>query len=182
MGTSVTLAHLRAAIFAVAALTLLPFAPARAGDARTDDPAFLTLQAGWFDLFQQRDQAGAFAMEYRDDHKLWIFKPFLGGMVTTDSAAHAYAGILLDIYLWRRIVFTLSFAPGLYHNGNGVDLGHAIEFRSAGELAYRFDDRSRLGLMVNHLSNAGIGHRNPGTEVLMLSYSAPINSIFGKRK
>lgn len=167
--------------FAAACAVLLAIAafaptPVRAAE---DDPSFVTFQAGAYDLLQNHKKAGAFALEYRDNSRFWIFKPFGGAMITTDSALHGYAGVLVDMYFGRRVVFTLSFAPGLYHNGDGVNLGHTIEFRSAGELAYRFDDRSRLGFMINHISNASLGKRNPGTEVMMLSYSLPVSAIFG---
>jgi lipid A 3-O-deacylase len=53
-----------------------------------------------------------------------------------------------------------------------------IEFRSGFELAYRFDDHSRLGVAVHHLSNASIGADNPGTETALIYYSIPLNSLF----
>ena len=53
-----------------------------------------------------------------------------------------------------------------------------MEFRSTIELGYRFDDRSRLSLAFGHLSNAGIGDSNPGTEVLTLYYHLPIDRLF----
>ena len=52
----------------------------------------------------------------------------------------------------------------IYGEGDGKDLGHAIEFRSGIEVAYRFDDYSRLGLSFTHISNAGLDERNPGVE------------------
>ena len=62
-----------------------------------------------------------------------------------------------------------------YFEGNGKDLGHVFEIRSALEVAYRFDDRSRLGVMFYHISNAGLGDdKNPGAEALTLSYSFPL--------
>ncbi|MFN0044772.1 MAG: acyloxyacyl hydrolase [Alphaproteobacteria bacterium] len=168
-------ARFAAACAALCLVAVFGPVPARADD----DPSFVTFQAGALDLLQNHNKAGAFAMEYRDNSTFWIFKPFFGAMGTTDGAAHGYGGVLVDIYLWRRIVFTLSFAPGLYHDGKGVQLGFPLEFRSAGELAYRFDDRSRLGFMINHISNASLGKRNPGTEVMMLSYSVPFTSMLG---
>ncbi len=68
-----------------------------------------------------------------------------------------------------------SFAVGGSHEGDGKELGGTLEFRSAIELAYRFDDRSRLGIQVGHLSNAGIYAENPGTEFAILNYSIPTN-------
>ena len=38
--------------------------------------------------------------------------------------------------------------------GDGLDLGYGLEFRSQLEIAYRFDNRSRLGVAVSHMSNA----------------------------
>lgn len=149
--------------------------------ARADDPAFLTFQAGGWDVIQQHKVAGAWALEYRDDTKLWIFKPFGGMMFNSNAGIDAYAGILLDVYLGRRIVAQLGFAPSIYYRGTGIDLGYPLEFRSSAELAYRFDDRSRLGAQIYHLSNAGLGWKNPGTEVIMLSYSVPITRFTGKK-
>ena len=40
------------------------------------------------------------------------------------------------------------------------------------ELAYRLPGEARLGLCVYHLSNGGIYHLNPGSESLVLTYSA----------
>ena len=56
---------------------------------------------------------------------------------------------------------------------------HPLEFRSQIEFAYRFDDRSRLGLAVSHMSNASIANENPGTESAILYYSVPLSRIFG---
>lgn len=150
--------------------------------ARADDPAFLTFQGGGWDVIQQHKVAAAWALEYRDDTKLWIFKPFGGMMFNSNAGIDAYAGILLDVYLGRRIVAQLGFAPSIYYRGTGVDLGYPLEFRSSGEIAYRFDDRSRLGAQIYHLSNAGLGWTNPGTEVVMLSYSVPVTRFLGGSK
>jgi hypothetical protein len=46
--------------------------------------------------------------------------------------------------------------------------------RSGIEVAYRFYERSRVGLALFHLSNGGLADKNPGTEVLALSLSVPL--------
>lgn len=46
-------------------------------------------------------------------------------------------------------------------------------------MAYRFDDRSRLGLEFYHLSNAGLDKHNPGTEILLAKYSVPFGKLTG---
>ncbi|MEQ9490356.1 MAG: acyloxyacyl hydrolase [Alphaproteobacteria bacterium] len=143
-----------------------------------DEPAFIRFGAGYYDINDNED-AGEFHFEYISDSKWWVFTPMVGVMATTDSAAYAYAGIRLDLFLGRRWVLTPQFAPGLYEDGDGKDLGHVVEFRSALELAYRFDDRSRLGVSIYHLSNASLDDNNPGTEVLTLHYSLPVQRLFG---
>jgi hypothetical protein len=156
------------AVAAVAAGLAMAPSPARA-----EDPDFLVGSVGWYDMNRRTNQAAAFNMEYRSDYKLWIFKPFGGFMATTDGAAYGYAGLGVDVFLGRRLVLTGNTAFGAYENGDGKDLGHWIEFRSGLELAYRFDDRSRLGVGFHHISNAGIGDINPGTEILSLFYALP---------
>lgn len=141
-----------------------------------DDPDFLSVAVGAFDLVQDHNQAAEFRAEYRSDKKIWIFKPFVGAMGTTDSAFYGYAGVLVDIYFGRRWVLTPNFAAGYYDKGNGLDLGHELEFRSSIELSYRFDNRTRLGVSFYHMSNASIGSDNPGTEVLSIVYSIPLGS------
>jgi hypothetical protein len=156
-----------AAIFA-AALVAQP-APARA-----DDPDFFTAGVGWFDMNRKKNTATSVNFEYRSDKKLWIFKPMVGFMATDDGAAYGYFGPAVDIYFGRRIVLTGMTAVGAYHDGKGLDLGHWIEFRSGLELAFRFDDRSRFGVGFHHISNANIGEKNPGTEILGIFYAIPL--------
>ena len=86
-------------------------------------------------------------------------------------------GVLIDVYFGNRFVVTPSFAPTWWRGKTDeLDLGHGLEFRSQIEFAYRFDDRSRLGLAVSHSSNASLGDTNPGTETLMLNYSFPLGA------
>lgn len=142
--------------------------------ALANDPDFLSVAIGAFDLVQDNDKATEFRAEYRSDKKIWIFKPFIGAMGTTDSAFYGYGGLLVDVYFGRRWVLTPNFAAGYYSKGDGLDLGHELEFRSSIELSYRFDNRTRLGVSFYHMSNASIGSDNPGTEVLSIVYSIPL--------
>jgi hypothetical protein len=144
------------------------------------DPAFLALTASWFDFNLKDNQAFEGRAEWRGSEadRFWIFKPLFGAMATSDGAVYGFAGVLVDLYFGNRIVVTPSFAPGLYSHGGGKDLGHVIEFRSGIELAYRFDDRSRIGIGISHMSNAGIGDQNRGEESAYVTYSIPIGDIF----
>lgn len=164
----------------ILALCLQPPGPgASAQDgARSDDPSFITLGAGYYDFNARDDAAADFRLEYRHGRKLWIFKPWAGFEFTSDGAAYGLAGVLVDVYFGRRLVVTPSFGAGLYHDGDGKDLGSLIEFRSQVEMSYRFNDRSRIGIALSHISNAGITQRNPGTEILNVYYSIPFEKIF----
>lgn len=143
-----------------------------------DEPAFIALGAGATGVIADRAQGASFNIEYRSDIDLWKLRPFVGAFATSDASLYGYFGFLMNIYFGRRWVLIPNTAIGAYAEGDGEDLGHVIEFRSGFELAYRFDDRSRLGIAVHHLSNASIGDENPGTETALLYYSVPLNSLF----
>ena len=157
------------ACVALAALLMLAGIDARAGD----DPSFIAFHVGGYDV-NDDETAGQLNIEYRSDWDDWYVKPFGGVMATTDAAIYGYAGLMLDVYFGRRIVFTPNVAVGLYSDGDGKDLGSIIEFRSGVELAYRFDNRARLGVAFHHISNAGIYDENPGTEIAVVTFSIPI--------
>src|SRR3546814_20382028 len=78
-------------------------------------------------------------------------------------------------------LLTGSFAPGLYEDGNGKNLGHTVEFRSQVELGYQFENRSRLSLGFSHTSNGSLSSDNPGVEVLSLYYHLPFAWLFCNR-
>jgi lipid A 3-O-deacylase len=142
----------------------------------TDDPAFLDLQVGVRDI--RNYKVPAVDLEYRSDYQFFFIKPIVGILVSTRDAVYGYGGLAMDIFFGSRFVMTPSLAVGAYYKGHDVNLGTWLpEFRSAVELAYRFDDRSRLGIMFNHISNAGIGKSNSGTETAMLTYSYPITKL-----
>ena len=166
-------------VFSIATLTLIFSAVVNAGDVEIDDPALLSLAAGSYDFNRQREEGTEFRAEYRSDRKFKSFglnfKPFAALGYTSTSQGFAGAGMLVDFYLDEHYVLTTSLAPHYYWGGNSdLDLGHDIEFRSQLELAYRFDNRSRLGLAISHYSNAGLGDRNPGTETASVYYSFPL--------
>ena len=145
--------------------------------ATADDPDFLVIGGGWYDWNDDKDAVDV-RVEYRSDYKLLGFlKPWVGFEATSEQALYAGGGILVDLYFGRRWVFTPSFGAGAYADGDGKDLGHTIEFRSQLEFGYRFDDRSRMSLAVSHLSNAGLGDSNPGTEVATVYYHIPFSNI-----
>lgn len=144
----------------------------RTADARDSD--LLSFGAGGFDILRS-GASGEFRLEYRSGYELvWIVKPLVGVMGTTDEAFYGYGGILMDIEL-GRFVITPSLTVGYYEDGDGPDLGHEVEFRTGVEVSYRFENDMRLGIAFYHMSNASIGDENPGAEILEAVFSIPLN-------
>jgi lipid A 3-O-deacylase len=121
-----------------------------------------------------RDSATLFAIEYNYVPIYMGLRPIAGFSIDTDSAMYGYAGFNWDFYLTDSILFTPTASVGAYTQGDGFDLGHALEFRTGFEFAYEMEDKSRIGLQLTHLSNASIGDKNPGTEILQLNYAYPL--------
>ncbi len=143
------------------------------------DPAYLTLSGGYFDINRQKDEGGEFSLEYRSDAELWIFKPFAHVAYVTNGMSFVGAGVLIDVQVGDNWIIQPSFAPTWWRGKtDDLDLGYALEFRSRLEVAYRFPDKSRLGLSFSHSSNASLGDTNPGTESLMVNVSIP-TTFFG---
>ena len=61
--------------------------------------------------------------------------------------------------------------PGLYHEGDGKDLGHMIEFKSEVQLSLNLSQNSELGFSYNHISNASLGDKNPGANSYMFNFT-----------
>ena len=103
------------------------------------------------------------------------FQSIWGLSATTDGEfwigiGHAYT---MNVFNERGFLQFHSMA-GLYENGSGVDLGGPIEFRSGIELGYQAKNGVRVGLSIDHRSNAGLYSRNPGLETVQLRVSIPI--------
>ncbi len=159
----------------LAILLAFPTAGALPAPVFADDPSFLTFGVGAFDFNRQKDQGVEFRLDYRSDYKIGPFKPFVTAAGVSNGMSFLGAGVLIDVYFGRRFVVTPSFAPTWWRGkSDDLDLGHGLEFRSQIDFAYRFDDRSRLGLAISHSSNASLGDTNPGTETLLVNYSYPL--------
>ena len=95
--------------------------------------------------------------------------PITGGFITENSAAYIYTGIEWNVEM-GKLTFTPSFAPGLYHEGDGKDLGHVLEFKSEVQLSYAASDKTSFGVSYNHVSNASLGDKNPGANSYMFNF------------
>jgi len=95
--------------------------------------------------------------------------PITGAMFTADNATYVYTGIQAQ-YSVGSLNIIPSFTPGLYNQGDGKDLGHAIEFKSEVQLSLDLPKDSQLGFSYNHLSNASLGDKNPGANSYMFNF------------
>ena len=100
---------------------------------------------------------------------LGTISPITGGFITENSAAYIYTGIEWNVDM-GGLMFTPSFAPGLYHEGNGKDLGHVLEFKSEVQLSYNSSENTSFGVSYNHVSNASLGDKNPGANSYIFNF------------
>ncbi len=106
---------------------------------------------------------------YRDTF-LGNVSPITGGFITENSAAYVYTGIEWNVEMGQKILFTPSFTPGLYHEGDGKDLGHIVEFKSEVQFSYEISNYTSFGVSYNHVSNASLGDKNPGANSYMFNF------------
>ena len=110
----------------------------------------------------------------------FYLKPFAGIELTSDSAFYLISGIYLEDNIGELVIgkennwnFTPSFGVGYYDDGNGKKLGNKVEFRTTLEFSYQLVNKDRIGISFGHISNANIGNKNPGVEILSISYQKP---------
>jgi hypothetical protein len=155
---------------AVLAATLFaaPAAMAEGGDR-------LLLGVGYYDINDNEDALDVRAEWRSGNDFFWGIAPFVGAEATSDGAVYGLAGIYRDFAVAPQWYVTPSFGAGLYHDGGGKYLGHTVEFRSQVEVGYEFESMHRVSIGAGHISNAGIGDSNPGTEIVNLYYHMPWN-------
>jgi lipid A 3-O-deacylase len=144
------------------------------------DPARIAIGGGAFDVVpntsSKKPGAGPTGLalgEFRFGDVLWIVAPFVGAFGTGKGAFYGYGGLGFDINFFERYVLTPTAAVGYFTHGTGINLGAHTEFRTGAELAYRFENLTRLGVGFYHMSNAGIGEHNPGAELATIVLTMP---------
>jgi lipid A 3-O-deacylase len=145
-----------------------------ASTARADDPDLLSVAGGIYNVLREDKEAQARA-EYRFSYRfLYVIRPIVGVLATNDRTFYGYGGFRLDAEIGQHFVLMPEAAFGAWSRGDGKNLGGTAEFKEGAEIAYRFDDYSRLGFLFDHISNAGIYSRNPGVESALIVYSIPL--------
>ena len=138
----------------------------------------------------EKNQATDFRYEYRSGNSLldigpeednfFFLKPFFGFEYTNDSASYFLTGIYFEDNLGEllegdksKFFFTPSFGAGIYDDGSGKKLGNDLQFRTSFEVSYELKNKNRIGISFSHISNANLGNKNPGVEILSFSYHIP---------
>ncbi len=156
-------------------ICLLACAAAAAEEKSSEKPpALLQVGVGLFD-FHRSTHAVQFSAEYKWPFPVYgVVHSVSGVLATVHGSLYIYSGFDYDLFCGKHVVFTPSFAGGVYFKGSGKDLGYELEFRSSLELAYVFTNNMRIGVQGYHISNGSMGFRNPGEESLLLFFSIPV--------
>ena len=129
---------------------------------------------GMFDFSDKGKKAQILGIQHLNDNLsresfLGTLKPITGFMLTADSASYLYTGVQAE-YNIGKLNLTPSFTPGLYHEGEGKDLGHLVEFKSELQLSLDLSPSTEFGFSYNHISNASLGEKNPGANSYMFNF------------
>ena len=134
----------------------------------------LNVYTGMFDFSDDGKSSVLVGFQHQNENLnrdtfLGNLSPITGALITADSAGYIYSGVQAQ-YKIGALNVTPSFTPGLYHEGDGKDLGHILEFKSEIQISLNLFQNAELGFSYNHLSNASLGDKNPGANSYMFNF------------
>ena len=160
----------------LACLTLIIFQSSIIADEKNENSknTEFNIYTGMFDFSDDGKKSTLIGFEHQNENLnrdtfLGNLSPITGALITADNAGYFYTGVEAQ-YKIGSINFTPSFTPGLYHEGDGKDLGHVIEFKSELQFSLDLSGDSQLGFSYNHISNASLGDKNPGANSYMFNF------------
>jgi len=156
-------------------ITILFLLPINAEENKNNYGHEYNFYVGNFDFSDHKQKAILFGFQHQNkklERKTFLgnMSPLTGGFVTENSAAYVYTGVEWNYNMGNKITLTPSFAPGLYSEGDGKDLGHVLEFKTEIQASYAISENSSFGMSYNHISNASLGDKNPGANSYMFNY------------
>jgi hypothetical protein len=165
----------------VSALALLaavsPLAAQARGEqgvaAKQREPAQLAVGYAMAGITDEKQFHGGF-LEWRGRPFWRGLAPYVFGSWRRTGASYLGVGLVYGIDLspcWR---LSASSGPGYFERDGDLDLGSRLEFASMLEIAYRISGGRRLACGIGHVSNAGAGRINPGSEFIRLSMQLPL--------
>ena len=130
--------------------------------------------SGMFDFSDDGKRSTLIGLQHQNENLnrdtfLGNLSPITGVLITSDNAGYVYTGVQAQ-YNIGILNITPSFTPGLYHEGDGKDLGHMLEFKSEVQLSFDLSKNTELGFSYNHLSTASLGDKNPGANSYMFNF------------
>ena len=139
-----------------------------------DQNTEFSVYSGMFDFSDDGKRSTLIGFQHQNENLnrdtfLGNLSPITGFLITADNAGYLYTGVQAQ-YKLGILNFTPSFTPGLYHEGDGKDLGHFIEFKSELQISLDLSQTSELGFSYNHISNASLGDKNPGANSYMFNF------------
>ena len=150
------------------------------GSVRCERPenAGCDVSAGGANLVSYQESSIAYNLEYYFSNKFFNYiQPSVGFLGTKKNAQYGYFGLSLDLFFGNCKCFLLTpgLAVGWYIDGDDIKMGNRIQFKSGADITYKFRNNVRISLAIFHLSNAGIGDYNPGSETAIIRYHIPFN-------
>ena len=139
-----------------------------------NNPNQYNVYTGMFDFSDDGKKSTLLGIQHQNvnlnrDTIFGNISPITGILITADNAGYVYTGIQAQ-YKIGNLNITPSFTPGLYHEGDGKDLGHLLEFKSEVQISLDIFKNSELGFSYNHISNASLGDKNPGANSYMFNF------------
>ena len=139
-----------------------------------DNNIKMNVYSGIFDFSHDSQRSTVIGVQHQNvDLKRNTFlgklSPITGAMITADNAAYFYTGVQAQ-YKIGSLNLTPSFTPGFYESGDGKNMGSSLEFKTEVQLSVDMSKNSQLGLSYNHLSNGGLGDKNPGANSYMFNF------------
>ena len=161
-------------IIIVLMFIILPFSSNSEDKVTNDENTEFNIYTGIFDFSDDGKRSTLIGFQHQNENLnrdtfLGNLSPITGALITADNAGYIYIGIQAQ-YKLGALNLTPSFTPGIYHEGDGKDLGHLIEFKSELQISLDMSKTSELGFSYNHISNASLGDKNPGANSYMFNF------------
>ena len=88
-----------------------------------------------------------------------------------EYAIYFSSGYQKKINVNESIIIVPSFSVGLYNEfDQGKDMGLPVQFKSEVELNFKTKNDFIFGVTYNHISNADLGDKNPGSDSYLFGF------------
>ncbi len=152
-------------------------APAALSEDRTllaDTERFLAVNFGAGGLGNGVNDFEQYGLEYLfKTVSKWTLRPAIGFIYGVNDISYVYVGLRRDFQVSDRWFATFGFDAGTFNDVEELELGNELEFHSSLQVGYLMPKLWRVAIGVSHLSNAGLGDVNPGTNSVTFRISVP---------